>query len=781
MLRKSLGLNPDQTTTAIASDLDHLASLGVQTLWLVLAVEWAFPTSTTMDSTIAAKYDAAVTGAVSRGMSVAIQAHGMPTWITTASGHTANTWHGPDTAGERTSWVACLHSFLNRYAAGTIGWVECWNEPNLTEFWVQGYNPADYARLLHDTYVDIKATWPAIKVVGHNMSRNHLGWLFQHYAWSDSIYGAGTSAANDYWFDVLGIHPYCGNSTSGYAPSDNTHADETHPDFSPVDPNYLGYRRLYDMVVDTEGAAKPLAFGEFGYATMGSGFYRVTEAERAAYIVQALNLANTDDYVDYLTVFYERPAETPTDYATSYNIHGTSTEVAFAGALTGTSAPGAAVGYFDGVRRPLLQVLAGFGGALDPGADYIHLGVGPGLGTGKLSGPGAGTNEIDITADVRSISLSQRGRTTDIDAADPVTCTIVLSNRHGNYDPSNPGSPYAGQLEDGTPVRVRATWQDVAYDRFYGELAGITLDLDVTPDATVTFTCLDGLEKLGRAYLPQVNPTMDNQRTGIRIGLLADQAEWSSSLRTIETGYTTLGRTVLGETALELMHAAESTEFGLLFADGGGRIVFYDRHHPTTATRSITVQATFADTAGAGKVGFQTLALSRNRDRTFNRVAITRQAAPDEPYGGGGLDEPIGDTPVEQVADDPVTRATKGILAFPAEVGQLLRNDSEALAMAQYLVGRFAVIANHIREIQVNALRGGWDVLFPLGPLDRVAVSRDYGPNTVAVELHVQGVAEEIQANPPSWQMTFSTTNPPTPSELWLVGSSQVGVDSLGW
>jgi Cellulase (glycosyl hydrolase family 5) len=582
-VRKALGINPDATTTQIASDLDHLQSVGVQTLWLVLAVEWAFPSNSTGDSAVLAKYDACIDGAIARGMNVTIQAHGCPTWI-----NAAGTWHGPNTATERTNWVACLHTFINRYGASKITWVEIWNEPNLTQFWTQGANAGEYARLLQASYVDVKATWPTVKVVGHNISRNDIGWIDAVYTQLDTIFGAGTAAANDYYFDAIGAHPYCGNSTSGYDPADTSHADELGTGGGALDPDFLGYRRLRDAVFAKEAAYKPVCIGEFGYATLGSGWFKVTEAQRAAYVPSAIILAHADGYVEYLNVYYHR-IETPTDYATSFNIHASTTEAAFTDAFTGTSSPGSGSGYFDGVRRPRLQVLAGFGGVLDPGAGYIHLGVGPGLGTGLLSGPSAGTNEIDITADVRSISLSLRGRTTDIDAADPVTCTIVLSNRHGNYDPSNPASPYAGQLEDGTPVRVRATWQGVAYDRFYGELAGITLDLDVTPDATVTFTCLDGLEKLGRAYLPQVNPTMDNQRTGTRIGLLADQAEWPSSLRTIETGYTTLGRTVLGETALELMHAAESTEFGLLFADGGGRITFYDRHHPTTATRSTTV------------------------------------------------------------------------------------------------------------------------------------------------------------------------------------------------
>jgi hypothetical protein len=595
---------------------------------------------------------------------------------------------------------------------------------------------------------------------------------------------------------------------------------------------------------------------------------------------------------------------------------------------------------FDGIRRPRIQVLAAFGGILDPGPTYLHLGVGPGLGTGLLAG---GAVDVDITADVRSISIGQRGRDSDIDPADPVTCQIVLSNRHGNYDVSNPNTPYWGPqlltanqqglesgattgwfagsattiasstaqayagtrslaltktgstgtlyantpavdlgqgasipvdpgspiraaaqlranstgrpcrlrvafytaadtyipggdvlgaevtdsssgwiqatasgltpeaaaaaaievqaasngagavgevhyadditlqgtgLTDGTPIRVRASWADVAYDRFYGELSDITLDLNLSPDATATFECADGLEKLGRAYVPRNTPSRDGDTTGARIGYLADQALWPSSLRSIDTGYTTLGATTLGESALELMRKTESTEFGLLFVDGAGRLVFYDRYQTTTAARSTTVQATFADTGGTA-VGITELSMARSRARSFNRVAITRDPNPhEEPLPE---QEEFPDEPVEQVADDPVAQAAKGILSFPAEVGQLLRSDEEALTMAQGLIARFSTIQNRIQAISVNVLRGQWATLLALGPLDRVAVSRDYGPNTISTELLIQGVTEEISVSPLSWTLTFSTSNPFAAPDLWLLGTTAIGTGKLGW
>jgi hypothetical protein len=322
--RLALGIFPDQTTGQLAADLDHLVAAGARTVWLVLDVSWAFPTSTTINAGVAAKYDAIVAGAATRGLQVAVQAQGMPTWITTASGHTANVWHGPDTAGERTNWVNCVLAFLGRYSTGQIHSVTCWNEPNLVEFWVQGYDPHLYMSLLRDFWTAVKAAHPTILVDGHAMARNHIGWVQQVRAWWDIDHGSADRIAKNGGCDRINIHPYSGDATQGRDPSDNSQPDIT-TDLGILDPNYLGYRRVRQDVLTNEGVAKPLVFGEFGYATIanpaGDDWYLVTEAQRQAYLAAAYNLAKADGYVEYLSVYYHRPSEAATDYWTSFNIH----------------------------------------------------------------------------------------------------------------------------------------------------------------------------------------------------------------------------------------------------------------------------------------------------------------------------------------------------------------------------------------------------------------------------------------------------------------------------
>ena len=443
-INKALGVDPDQTTLQIGADLDHLQTLGVPVLWLVVDIAWAFPSSTTINAANATKLDACVNGAVSRGMAVALQVHGSPSWIVTSSGHTypGNIWHGPDHATERSNWVTCLHNFLNRYSAGTIGWVEVWNEPNLAAFWngPAGISAADYMRLLHDAYVDIKASWPLIKVVGHNISRNDIGWIQDAYAWSDIIYTAPTSAANDYWHDVVGIHPYCGTSTAGYDPSDTSHADLGGSGGGALDPDYLGYQRIYAEVVAKEGTAKPLAFGEFGYATT-AGWFFVSEATRATYIAAAVALARDDNYVDYITIYYHRPTEANTSHDTSFNIHPS-------GGVTSTETALAAVSATSSAATTTMTL------PLD-----------------------------DISTDVVSVDLS-RELATDIpvqaklfSGSAAAQATITLAHRdppgdpahHGGwfYSPLNPDSPLFGYQRKGAPVTLEFGFVTAAGTREY--------------------------------------------------------------------------------------------------------------------------------------------------------------------------------------------------------------------------------------------------------------------------------------------------------------------------
>jgi hypothetical protein len=424
---------------------------------------------------------------------------------------------------------------------------------------------------------------------------------------------------------------------------------------------------------------------------------------------------------------------------------------------------------FNGTQWPRIRVAAGIGTA--PGGTVCVLGSGV-LDTNVLGGP----NMVEIAAtgngDVRSVSIQDYGFPSEIDAASPATCTILLGNASGDYDPTNAGSPYAGMVEIGAPIQVYAERPvGMLWPLFTGEIADIATDAGRDP--TVVFTCTDGLEFLGRAYLPlEVAPVFAGDLTGTRISNLADRAAWPIDKRNFDAGSNVLGGTLLGSSALDLMQQVERTEFGNLFVDQAGVLTFYDRYRTTTANRSVIVQAAFTDVAGG--IGYSSLELARSRERVYNRAAVTRNPRVEDP------DE----QPIEQVADDLTSQtALKAVLAFPAQVGDLLQSDTEALAMAQGLVGRFATPQHRIREIRVNLLRGdGWSTLLGLQLLDRISVLRDYGPNTISQELLIQQMSTEIRVSPATWELRLVTSPAPTAAtDVCVLDSGLLGTHKLGW
>jgi len=432
---------------------------------------------------------------------------------------------------------------------------------------------------------------------------------------------------------------------------------------------------------------------------------------------------------------------------------------------TGSSGGGGS-GLFNATRAPRIIVQAAFS---VPIADCI-LGSGI-LGTDTIGG----TTMVDITADVRAITIT-RGRDSDVDHANPGACTILLGNASGDYDPLNLSGPYVAAgvslVDIGVAVTVDVEWPTGQfYRRFTGKIADISMDAGLFP--TATFTCADGLEDLGRAYLAVEPPVFDGDTTGDRINNLADRAGWPTLDRAIDTGNDILGPTILGGSALELMRQVEQTEFGLLWVDGAGILAFYDRFRAQNANRSVTVQAALTDTSGPGELGMVELELSLSRERIYNTAAATREAS---------ALNPDGDEPVEQTASDAASIAKYGTLNLPVEVGTLKTTDAQVKAMLEGIVNRFADGQVRIRQVRINAFRGQlWATLLPLTLLDRISVSRNYGPNTISRQLLIQGFSEEIAVSPARWEITLSTSEPPPAEDYCQVGVGVLGTDLLGW
>ncbi len=383
---------------------------------------------------------------------------------------------------------------------------------------------------------------------------------------------------------------------------------------------------------------------------------------------------------------------------------------------------------------PTVTVSFAFGGSTvnDPNALGKFV-----LNTSTL-GP-AGTDVLGLLgwtqvpqADVLAVQVTQ-GQADELSAPAPGSATILLDNSTGTYDWIN-----GSQLSLGLPVMIQLSWAGTDYGWFRGTIENLTLD--AAWDKTVTVSCVDALETLGRARVDTIVSQFDNDLTGTRVGRILDAADWPTSLRSIDAGLEHMQATTYGDNALPLLVECSDTEFGVLFVDGDGKINFYDRLHVYTATRSLNVQATFSDSGT--DVDMVDLSVVRSFDTVFTQASVTRD---------GGT---------EQIYTDSTAANTYGIRTYSGSAGVKLRGDPDAADLASWIVARYKSPKDEVGQIQIDATTQTdmWATILALKLYDRVAISRDYGPETINLQLLLQGRSLQADASG-SVQITFATRN----------------------
>jgi hypothetical protein len=177
----------------------------------------------------------------------------------------------------------------------------------------------------------------------------------------------------------------------------------------------------------------------------------------------------------------------------------------------------------------------------------------------------------------------------------PGELRFELNNESRDYSPENSGSPLAGLLLPGRPVRAQAVLGVTTYGLYRGWMDAYDV-LPAISDRSVKFTCLDALARLSQVTV--FTELYRGLRTGTAIARLLDAAGWDADLRDLDHGATTLPYWWADNTdALSALRAIVDAEgpSALISADADSRIVFRDRHHRITRSASTTVQATWRD------------------------------------------------------------------------------------------------------------------------------------------------------------------------------------------
>lgn len=195
-----------------------------------------------------------------------------------------------------------------RHFAGRVRYIIVWNEPNLSQEW--GYrkpDPAQYTELLKRTYRAVKAANPEIQVLAGALAPTLAAagseWAMNDLEYLQGMYDAGS---RDY-FDILAAHAYGWTFEADAPPS----ADAV---------NWRRTELLRDVMVRNGDGAKHLMITEGGWNDHPRWTKAVRPAQRAAYTVEAYDMALKDwPWVDAVCMWafrYPRPARTYQDYYT---------------------------------------------------------------------------------------------------------------------------------------------------------------------------------------------------------------------------------------------------------------------------------------------------------------------------------------------------------------------------------------------------------------------------------------------------------------------------------
>lgn len=241
------------------------------------------------------------------------------------------------------------------------------------------------------------------------------------------------------------------------------------------------------------------------------------------------------------------------------------------------------------------------------------------IGTNKL---GSGTLPVEITDLVERVSI-RRGRNRITSKFEPGTCDVLLYDQNGDWNPANPLGAYYPNLVPLRQIIVQATYAGGQYDLFSGFITNYDTGFwqgneDVS---RVTLRCVDAFKLLAGAAITTVASSPAGQLSGARVNAILDQVNFPLSLRSVDTGDTTLQADPgTQRNTLDALQTVENSEFGGIFLDGSGNVVFKSRTNLIKAPA--TAAYTFADD-GSG-ISYQNAVVAFDDTTLLNSVSVTR-------------------------------------------------------------------------------------------------------------------------------------------------------------
>jgi hypothetical protein len=388
------------------------------------------------------------------------------------------------------------------------------------------------------------------------------------------------------------------------------------------------------------------------------------------------------------------------------------------------------------------------------------------LDSGVL-GVNALADSTSVTVDVSSLVDSvrtNRGRTALSDIFQTGTMSLRIIDQNGDFNPMNPASPYYNLLNPMRKVSITATYGTTTYPIFAGYITSYdtTTPKDVGEVVYTTIQAVDGFRLFQNAQITSVASTSAGQSSGTRIAKLLDAVGWPSGMRDIDTGQTTVQADPgTLRTSLGAMQTVTSTEYGSLYMDAFGNLVFQDR-----ALTSSSVAGTPVDFNDNGTgISYNNAVWKLDDTLVFNKASITRT---------GGT---------AQVASNQAS-IDKYFLHSYQEQNLLMETDAEALNNAQAFVASRQETSIRCDAVTLDLYTDNYDAgitaALALDFFDPITVTTTQpGSSTLTKTLQVFGVSHDIR--PSAWKTTLTTLEPILDSFIIGTNYGILGTNTLSY
>ncbi len=383
----------------------------------------------------------------------------------------------------------------------------------------------------------------------------------------------------------------------------------------------------------------------------------------------------------------------------------------------------------------------------------------------------------DVSEYVRGISM-RKGRSNELGQFVAGTCNLLLSNADNRFNPTQTGVYYdvANQRTKIQPlktVRIRAVYDSVTYDLFYGFLDQIPVSYPALgADSVVTFGCVDAFKifqsqtiqsvgwKLGQVGFSEIGSSTRLgysdvvESSSVRVSRLLDSIGFPSALKSIQTGTMTVQQQAVTKNLLAAMRECELAENAQFFIGPDGKATFRNRDYKLSNSKAITVQATF-DNSGSN-LPYEDVVTSFDTNEVLNVYEWTRSS---------------GNT--QYVADaDSINRYT----AKTSTESTINTSDANVKSIIEQKISETSTPIERIDALEISPRQNTslWPKVLGLGFGDRVKVNIT-NPNgsTFSDEVWIESIEHNISSAQQNWNYNISLS--PAGSSAWILGQAKLG------